>query len=81
VSEKMVIVALAFVLFLGGMVAPASAASVANTTQKGSLLLFPKILTEGNETIDEPLVDNIIYVGDDNCPLARSRFQPGRFEP
>lgn len=65
-SRKTVIVALVAALFLGSLAALASARSIANTSQKGSLLLFPKIVTQGNEATDEPLVDTIIYISNDN---------------
>jgi hypothetical protein len=57
---------LAIVVTLLCMVTGASAAqNVANTNQKGSLLIWPKIMTEGNETTNEVLVDTIVYLSND----------------
>jgi len=61
--RKLMFFSLAMVVVLAGVVGMASAAqNVANTTQKGSLLIWPKIMVEG---IDVPTVDTIIYLGND----------------
>lgn len=66
-SKIMGRVSLGVVFFLFGSLATlASAHSIANTTQKGSMLLFPKIVTDGNETTDTPFVDTVIYIGNDS---------------
>jgi len=48
------------------MAGPAGAAAVANTSQKGSLLIFPKIDVKGNHNTGEAIVDTIIYIGNDS---------------
>jgi hypothetical protein len=65
-------ISLALVLVLAGMVTVASAAqNVANVSQKGSLLIWPKIVTEGLRGGTAPLqqepfiVDTFIFIGND----------------
>jgi len=54
------------VIALAAMVAMASAAqNVANTNQKGSFILWPKIVTDGNVTTNQVLVDTIVYLSND----------------
>ncbi len=55
------------VLFaLAVMAGSAGAAAVANTSQEGSLLIFPKIVAKGNQTTGVAIVDTIIYIGNDS---------------
>jgi hypothetical protein len=55
------------VLFaLAVMAGSVGAAAVANTSQKGSLLIFPKIVAKGDQTTGEAIVDTIIYIGNDS---------------
>jgi hypothetical protein len=64
--RRMMFFSLALVIVLAGMVAVASATpNVAHTNQKGSLLIFPKIVTEGSVANNEVLVDTIVYLGND----------------
>jgi hypothetical protein len=66
--KRVMFFSLALVLALAGMVSVASAApSMANTSQKGSLLIWPKIMTDGNVTTNEVLIDTIVYLSND-CP-------------
>ncbi len=64
--KKIILVLSAIALVLGSVTSIASAATVpvANTTQKGSLLIYPKVIAiQENE---EPLVDTIIYMANDS---------------
>jgi len=59
-------VSLVLVLVLAGMVTMASAAqNVANVSQKGSLLIWPKIVALTPPLEEEPLVDTYIFIGND----------------
>jgi hypothetical protein len=59
--RRLMCFSLAMVVVLAGVVSMASAAqNVANTTQKGSLLIWPKIMVE-----PDAAVDTIIYLGND----------------
>ena len=59
-------IALAIVLVIAGMVNVASAAqNVANTNQKGSLLIWPKIVVQSHENFFSGFVDTIIFIGND----------------
>lgn len=52
VLRKILIVSVGIVLLLGGLITLASAHNIANTSQKGSLLIFPKIMAYGDEEGD-----------------------------
>jgi hypothetical protein len=62
----MVLFSLVVLFGLAVMADSAAAAAVANTSQKGSLLIFPKIVAKGNQTTGEAIVDTIIYIGNDS---------------
>lgn len=64
--RRILFVSLGIFLFLGSLTTLASGHTIANTTQKGSLLLFPKIVTYGEDPDEPPLVDTIITIGNDN---------------
>lgn len=64
--RKTLIVSLCIFLLLGGLISLASAHNIANTSQKGSLLIFPKIMAYGVEEEDFPLIDTLITIGNDN---------------
>jgi len=63
-TRKLAIFSLAFLLMVGGLISVASAAqNVANTTQKGSLLIFPRIEAENDP--NAIFSDTIISIGND----------------
>jgi hypothetical protein len=67
-TRKLAVFSLALLLMVGGLISVASAAqNVANTTQKGSLLIFPRIdVLAYNPNDPEPgFQDTIISIGND----------------
>jgi hypothetical protein len=64
-ARKSTVIAVVLVVALMGMVGAASAApNVANTSQKGSLLIWPKIIVLQNPT-NGLVVDTVIFIGND----------------
>lgn len=66
VLRRILLVSLGVLIFFGTLNGPASVLAITNTTQKGSLLLFPKIVTYGPDPDGPPLVDTIITISNDN---------------
>ena len=66
-SRKMALASLVVIsVLLAGMLNSASAVTKANTTQKGSLLIFPKIQTAKDPGSGTVAVDTIIYLSNDS---------------
>jgi hypothetical protein len=64
--KKIALIALTLAVTFAGVVTVASAAqNVANTTQKGSLLIWPKILVQHHQNEFDGFLDTQIYVGND----------------
>lgn len=64
--KKMALISLAVVLMLAMANIASAKPSVANTSQKGSLLVFPKIVAFDNGTENVAGIDTYILLGNDN---------------
>jgi hypothetical protein len=64
-AKRVTFFTLALVLVLSVATLASAAQNVANTTQKGSLLIFPKILVQVNPLPGLPITDTYITIGND----------------
>jgi hypothetical protein len=64
--KKIALISLAVVLMLAMANIASAKPSVANTSQKGSLLVFPKIMAFDNGTANVDDIDTYVFIGNDN---------------